>query len=285
MAEETARGWSFGDGRFTYTAPLASAPTIGTPVLVAAPDGRRFLGQVGRTVLADAPGASGASDLQVLGEGSLVALLDQSDVRPDEPFVNAPVATAPESVFDAWVDARLGRTARLDLGPARPAGLGTVRLAADGFTRHTFLCGQSGSGKTYTLGLLLEQLLLHTDLKIIVLDPNSDYVRITEMNLEGLDGDARHRGEALPNVMRVFRSRGPNPRCSGVKEAVAVSRAAATTSSGVASAGAAAAPSASRVLWASCPAKRTSRLSGKCRKNVALDRPARAAICPAAWPG
>ena len=33
------------------------------------------------------------------------------------------------------------------------------RLVAQsgGFGRHTFLCGQSGSGKTYSLGVLLER--------------------------------------------------------------------------------------------------------------------------------
>ena len=137
-----------------------------------------------------------------------MALLDEGDGPGDAPFVTAEVETAPEAVFRSWIDSRLGRTARLDVGPARPAGLGTVQLAADGFTRHSFLCGQSGSGKTYTLGLLLEQLLLHTDLKVIVLDPNSDYVRITEMDLEGLDGDALRRGEASPTSARLPPPRG-----------------------------------------------------------------------------
>ena len=209
-----AHGWSFGDGRFTFTAPLAEAPTIGSPVVLTPPDGRALLGQVGRTVLAEGPpGTAGADakDLQVLGEGAVIAALGDDNAAAGAPFVNAEVETAPEPTLRSWVDAQLGRTAQLELGPARPAGLGTVRLAANGFTRHTFLCGQSGSGKTYTLGLILEQLLLHTDLKIIVLDPNSDYVRITEMDLEGLDPDARRRGEALPDVVRVFRSRGPSP--------------------------------------------------------------------------
>ena len=51
-------------------------------------------------------------------------------------------------------------------------------LDAGGFDRHTFLCGQSGSVKTYALGVLLEQLLLSTKLRIVVLDPNSDDVGI-----------------------------------------------------------------------------------------------------------
>ena len=47
-----------------------------------------------------------------------------------------------------------------------------------GFDRHTFLCGQSGSGKTYSLGVILEHLLMDTELRVLVLDPNSDFVRL-----------------------------------------------------------------------------------------------------------
>ncbi len=54
-------------------------------------------------------------------------------------------------------------------------------LVAKGFNRHTFLCGQSGSGKTYTLGRVLEQLLLATDLRIAVFDPNSDYTHMASL--------------------------------------------------------------------------------------------------------
>ena len=43
-------------------------------------------------------------------------------------------------------------------------------LDAGGLDRHTFLCGQSGSGKTYALGVLLEQVVLETELRIVVLD-------------------------------------------------------------------------------------------------------------------
>jgi len=52
---------------------------------------------------------------------------------------------------------------------------------AKGFSRHTFLCGQSGSGKTYSLGVILERLLIETDLRVVVLDPNSDFVRLDQL--------------------------------------------------------------------------------------------------------
>jgi len=52
----------------------------------------------------------------------------------------------------------------------------TAALDSGGFNRHTFMCGQSGSGKTYSLGLLLERVLAQTRLRMVILEPNSDYV-------------------------------------------------------------------------------------------------------------
>lgn len=62
-------------------------------------------------------------------------------------------------------------------GTENPAVLRAPRL-----NRHTFWCGQSGSGKTYALGVLLEQVLLRTRLPIVVLNPNSDFVCLGETN-------------------------------------------------------------------------------------------------------
>ncbi|WUI93294.1 ATP-binding protein [Nocardia puris] len=50
------------------------------------------------------------------------------------------------------------------------------------FNRHTFWCGQSGSGKTYALGVVLEQVIAHTALPVVIFDPNSDFVRLGELN-------------------------------------------------------------------------------------------------------
>ena len=83
-------------------------------------------------------------------------------------------------------------------------------LDSGGFGRHTFLCGQSGSGKTYALGLLLEQLLQETSLRLVVLDPNSDYVRLGEPRPEvEPDAAARYRERAQVDV-RTARDGGPD---------------------------------------------------------------------------
>jgi DNA helicase HerA-like ATPase len=59
-----------------------------------------------------------------------------------------------------------------------------AHVLAPKLNRHTFWCGQSGSGKTYALGVLLEQVLLQTRMPLVVLDPNSDFVRLGEVRDE-----------------------------------------------------------------------------------------------------
>lgn len=81
-------------------------------------------------------------------------------------------------------------------------------LEAARFNRHTFWCGQSGSGKTYALGVVLEQLLLSTQLPILILDPNGDFVRLGDVR-DGVDADAAATLQELD--IRVLRS-GPSAR-------------------------------------------------------------------------
>ena len=78
-----------------------------------------------------------------------------------------------------------------------------VRLDPRRFNRHTFWCGQSGSGKTYALGVVLEQLLLHTELPMVILDPNADFVRLPEARADAAPTDAARLAEL---DLRVFRS-------------------------------------------------------------------------------
>ncbi|WP_043442620.1 ATP-binding protein [Arthrobacter sp. L77] len=77
-----------------------------------------------------------------------------------------------------------------------------AELDATRFNRHTFWCGQSGSGKTYALGVVLEQLLLHTRLPLLVLDPNADFVRLGDLR-EPLAGGSGPFGD-----VRVLRATG-----------------------------------------------------------------------------
>lgn len=78
-----------------------------------------------------------------------------------------------------------------------------VDLDARRFNRHTFWVGQSGSGKTYALGVVLEQLLLKTELPLLIFDPNGDFTRIRETRPSADQADASKIAET---DIRVFRS-------------------------------------------------------------------------------
>jgi DNA helicase HerA-like ATPase len=108
------------------------------------------------------------------------------------PFHDAVVRTARPEEVGAWLDRIRRERAALEVGELALAPGVPLGLDAGGFGRHTFLCGQSGSGKTYALGVLLERLLMETGLRVVVLDPNSDYVRLGEMR-EGADPSALER--------------------------------------------------------------------------------------------
>ena len=125
------------------------------------------------------------------------------------PFHDLPIEAAAQDRVAAWLESVRPARAALDVGELvlQPG----LRFALDGtgFDRHTFFCGQSGSGKTYALGTILEQLLLQTPLRLIILDPNSDFVRLGEPR-DGVDEDvaSRYRQAASGVVVRTV-GRGP----------------------------------------------------------------------------
>ena len=121
------------------------------------------------------------------GTGQGVVL--DGDGRPFHDAVARPAE--PEEVA-AWLGRTRPKSAALDVGELALVDGVPFALDAAGFGRHTFLCGQSGSGKTYSLGVLLERLLMETSLRVVVLDPNSDYVRLGEPR-GGTDASARER--------------------------------------------------------------------------------------------
>lgn len=198
------KAWSAGRREFAFEAALGSVPALGAHVVVDLPDGSCFLGQVRDVEVVGAP-----SGHRARGAGALLARSDGNGFTPvglAESFDEAAVRLAPQELVSSWTVQALGRGAALEVGVAQDDPSRPVRLAAAGFARHTFLCGQSGSGKTYTLGLLLERLLLQTQLPLVVLDPNSDYVRLGEL-ASGPESDAGLAGRIV-----VFRSEGDGPR-------------------------------------------------------------------------
>jgi uncharacterized protein len=162
-AATNASAWSIDGSTFHYRAPLSDAPRVGDFVTLATPRGDA-IGQVLSQQVVE------HGDRVVTGDGRLVG-----DGAGAVGFEDAPVTAAPTD----RVETLLATTSTpLRLGTLRGADDVPAVLDARGFNRHTFLCGQSGSGKTYSLGVLLEQLVLHTRLPLLILDPNGDHVHL-----------------------------------------------------------------------------------------------------------
>jgi uncharacterized protein len=123
------------------------------------------------------------------------------------PFHEAPVRPATAAEVAAWLERTAPPRARLPVGTLALVPGVPYSLDAGGFGRHTFLCGQSGSGKTYSLGMLLEQILLETGLRMVVLDPNSDYVRMGQVR-PGADPQVAERYAAAAAGLAVHRAGG-----------------------------------------------------------------------------
>jgi DNA helicase HerA-like ATPase len=116
------------------------------------------------------------------------------------PFHDAPLRPARADEVGEWLAATRPDRASLEVGTLALADGVPFALDAGGFDRHTFLCGQSGSGKTYALGTVLERLLLETTLRIVVLDPNSDYARLAETRPDAPPAIAERYSEAAAGI-------------------------------------------------------------------------------------
>jgi uncharacterized protein len=197
------RASSIDGRRFTFQCSLHDLELEpGAYVLI----GDAYLGQVYTVEQAWAEGAELAAaiseDVSDTGEmrislarGAGVVLEGASG-----PFHELAFEPAPAAAVAAWLDRIRPRHAVLDVGELLLEPTVRFSLDAGGFDRHTFFCGQSGSGKTYALGTVLERLLVETTLRIVLLDPNSDFVRLGEVR-DGVDeGLATRYREAATDV-------------------------------------------------------------------------------------
>ena len=209
---------SLGGRRFTFQASLHGLDLrLGGYVVIEQGDRREF-GQVLDLTLEHASGTEIALPADAQGQVGLktgvtirLAKGEGAVLEGDgAPFHDATVRPATAAEVRAW-SGRQHRRATLDVGelaqvPGVPCG-----LDAGGFDRHTFLCGQSGSGKTYSLGVVLERLLLATGLRIIVLDPNSDFARIASVRA-GTDPATADAYRAATASIAVHSAQAPGDR-------------------------------------------------------------------------
>lgn len=184
-----------------------SGPTdgAGSPTLVSSPDGRSFrlrtsadqgLRPGDYVTIADGSGTEHLGYVESVDEVTETTTWAGGSILPGRgtpaPFRSG---SARRSDADAVRQFFAASGATLPVGtlvddPGVPVGLIPKRL-----NRHTFWCGQSGSGKTYALGVALEQILLRTSLPMVIFDPNSDFVRL---------------GETLPHVAPRWPDSWPN---------------------------------------------------------------------------
>jgi Helicase HerA, central domain len=57
-----------------------------------------------------------------------------------------------------------------------------VALDAEGLLHHTLIVGQSGSGKSFFVARLVEEIILATSARVVIVDPNGDFRAITNPN-------------------------------------------------------------------------------------------------------
>ena len=104
--------------------------------------------------------------------------VDRTSAAASPPFGELPLRQVTDIELAAVATGLGGGQSTIGVGAHRQSDRVTARLRSKGFGRHTFMCGQSGSGKTYTTGVLFERLLADTGLPIVVIDPNSDHVHL-----------------------------------------------------------------------------------------------------------
>jgi hypothetical protein len=167
-------------------------------------DGQQWLGQVtdveadsGMTTGDGTPGAGGSVLVRLARGSGIVVDSDGS------PFHDAAVRPAEPPEVGAWLARTHPARAGLTIGEVLLAPGVPATLDSGGLARHTFMCGQSGSGKTYSLGLLLERVLAETSLRVVILDPNSDYVGLPRLR-EDADPEPAARYAHVPPEVAVW---------------------------------------------------------------------------------
>ncbi|HYK07168.1 MAG TPA: ATP-binding protein [Gaiellaceae bacterium] len=195
------------DGRrFSYQSSLFGLGVQAGSYVALEQDSDRRLGQIVTLEVARRPTLElgSSEDGEVAHRAQVVIRAAEGEGRvlsgDGSPFHDATVRPATAGEVRDHLEETAPRRARLEIGELMLAEGVPFSLDAGGFGRHTFLCGQSGSGKTYSLGVVLEQLLLETDLQIIVLDPNSDFARLGELRPDAAGADTARYTEATRSL-------------------------------------------------------------------------------------
>jgi uncharacterized protein len=189
------------DGRyFYYEGPLSTSFDIGSFVIITADKDKKYFGQI---INHDSSiiNANNNRIHCISGFGILLGILNQQGLTAttnQDIFHKAQINVSDDQTINIYYSSINNEVLPLDLGRVLYVkGQSRFPLNPSGFNAHSLLCGQSGSGKTYALSIIIEQLLIKSNLKIIVLDLNSDYINLT--SLHTLDEVNEKRTNKLSN--------------------------------------------------------------------------------------
>ena len=106
---------------------------------------------------------------EILTAAYLQEVLKQ-DLRGDvlAPAVKLLQSTFTNAIKDSTIPLQIGEL-------RRPAEHVTVMIDGEKMNRHSCFLAQSGAGKSFALGVLVEELLVNCDAQVVVLDPNGDF--------------------------------------------------------------------------------------------------------------
>lgn len=209
LVRQSPLAYSVNGKEFGYETSLSAPFTVGSYVTISKEDGEEYLGQIitqdilvregpeyavaaavdTRISPAFMPTSSTVKDRPrvryIQGVGRLLGRVNEEGFTPttdSDIFQEARISRAADEAIAEYFSSITRGHSALEVGKVlHSSGKARVLLAASGFDRHTFLCGQSGSGKTFALGVILEQILLETSLRIVIIDPNSDFIKLDEL--------------------------------------------------------------------------------------------------------
>ena len=125
-----------------------------------------------------------------------------------EPFGERLLRSATADEIAMVLDTLDSGVPTIEVGTLRDVPTLPARLRSKGFSRHTFMCGQSGSGKTYTTGVLFERLIAGSTLPMLILDPNSDHVHLGALADPDDPSPEAQRYRAVAGQVTTLRARG-----------------------------------------------------------------------------
>jgi len=112
---------------------------------------------------------------KVFGNASVLGYMDEGEVRyPRSAAIpGQEVYVAPDDLLERFFTKEIEYG--IDIGTLITRDEVRVKIDPNGFRRHVAIIAQTGAGKSYLVGLVLEK-LLPMGATVIVFDPNSDYV-------------------------------------------------------------------------------------------------------------